>query len=78
MEDDPKVTDTVPHAGEETAPNTPPPVPETHHANDELTATVHRLEETVNSLATTVQSLVQEGQDSSPVKKPWTSRKLWA
>lgn len=73
MADDDTVTDTVPKAGEETVPHTPPPVPEAH--DDELKATVAKLEEAVNGLASTVQSLVQEGQDSSPVKKPWTHRK---
>lgn len=68
------VKDTVPHAGEETAPNTPPPVPETHA--DGLAETVHKLEQTVESLAATVQSMIQQGSDSSPVKKPWTHWKV--
>lgn len=51
--------------------NDPPPPPPAH---DDLRDTVHELSEKVSLLETTVQGLLPENRDESPVKKPWTHR----
>lgn len=57
--------------------STPPgnPAPEVPPADD-LRETVHALSEKVETLASTVQGLLPENKDETPVKKPWTHRRF--
>jgi len=72
-------------AADDTEPPTPPPAdppvdppadppPDHHH---ECRSMIGGLAERVDSLETTLRSVLEFKPDSSPVKKPWTHRKMF-
>lgn len=52
----------------------PPKVEPPAHVDH--TDTIHSLTERISTLESTVQSLLPENKDETPVKKPWTHRGL--
>lgn len=75
MEDDDKTTEKEPTSTPPGNPAPEVPVNPAPHADD-LRETVHALSEKVETLASTVQGLLPENKDETPVKKPWTHRRF--
>lgn len=75
MDDDNNTPETPPEPHHETPPPPETPAPDAH-PHDDLRAIVTGLQEKVTHLETTVQGLLPENRDESPVKRPWTHRKL--
>ena len=55
----------------------PVPAPETVHPKDDTRDIVEDLVKRVDELTEKLQSLVPGEQDSTPVKRPWTHRKMF-
>jgi hypothetical protein len=71
-------TPTAPEGpGPETVAEKPKETAETVHPQNDISVTVHALAEKVSLLEETVQSLIPQERDQSPVKKPWTHRGSW-
>lgn len=79
-DDDKKDDDNVVPEPEKTTPDpesTPPTVPEPEQPNDDLREIVSGLANRVEELTATVTALAESGQDTTPVKPPWTHRRLF-
>lgn len=74
MDDDNKEAEHGTPPQQDAPPPTPPVNPAPHA--DDLRETVHALSEKVETLASTVQGLLPENKDETPVKKPWTHRRF--